>query len=119
MDYAPFLVGSDPGIPYRGAFNALGAPDYADPTGAAPCADQASCTWVTLGDGGSLTLRFVDNLLTAISTRPLAVDPPHESVATDSEGHAGFHQLSSAMLLMRRQVAENPLLPSTSTPRRK
>ena len=38
--------------------------DYDDPSGALACADQASCTWVTLGDGGSLTLRFIDNVLT-------------------------------------------------------
>jgi hypothetical protein len=64
VDYSPIFVAGNPGLPYRGAFNALGAPDFADPTGAGPCVDQASCTYVTLGDGGSLTLRFLNNVLT-------------------------------------------------------
>lgn len=64
VSFAPILVGGNPGPIYQGAVNALGVPDYNDPTGAAPCVDQASCTWVTLGDGGSLTLQFVDNVLT-------------------------------------------------------
>ncbi len=64
VDYSPVFVGGNPATPYLGAFNSLGLPDYADPTGALPCVDQASCTWVSLGDGGSLTLRFTDNVLT-------------------------------------------------------
>jgi hypothetical protein len=45
----------------RGAFNALGAPDY-DANNV--CATQASCSFVSLGAGGTLILRFTDNVLT-------------------------------------------------------
>lgn len=51
--------------PYQGSGNTLGQPDY---TGANSCADQASCTFLSLGNGGSVTLRFTDNLLTGSST---------------------------------------------------
>ncbi|MEX2495858.1 MAG: PEP-CTERM sorting domain-containing protein [Woeseia sp.] len=61
VDYQPGLEGAAPTSPYQGAFNATGLPDY---SGANTCADQASCTFVSLGVGGSLTLRFTDNLLT-------------------------------------------------------
>lgn len=61
VEYLPGLEGADPTSPYQGAFNATGLPDY---TGANTCADQESCTFVSLGVGGSLTLRFTDNLLT-------------------------------------------------------
>ncbi|MEW5686410.1 MAG: PEPxxWA-CTERM sorting domain-containing protein [Pseudomonadota bacterium] len=52
---------SIPGAAYQGAFNALGAPDY---NAANSCANQASCSFVTLGAGGELVLRFTDNVLT-------------------------------------------------------
>lgn len=61
VSYEPAINGGDPQGPYRGATNALGVPDYA---GNANCADQLSCTFVSLGHGGRITLRFVDNLLT-------------------------------------------------------
>ncbi|MBN2127987.1 MAG: hypothetical protein JW741_00755 [Sedimentisphaerales bacterium] len=61
VDYSPVMVGSSPTEAYRGAFNALGIPDYA---GANTAASQALCTFVSLGDGGSITLQFVDNKLT-------------------------------------------------------
>ncbi len=61
VDYSPGLGGASPTDPYQGAFNALDVPNY---EGANTCANQASCTFVSLGVGGSLTLRFVDNLLT-------------------------------------------------------
>lgn len=60
-DYSPVIVNGEPTDPYRGGANALGAPDY---DGANSCASQDSCTYVSLGDGGSVTLRFVDNFLT-------------------------------------------------------
>ncbi|MEN9629618.1 MAG: hypothetical protein RJA10_2845 [Pseudomonadota bacterium] len=47
--------------PHQGASNATGLPNYAGTNG---CASQAACSFVSLGDGGSVTLRFVDNLLT-------------------------------------------------------
>jgi hypothetical protein len=61
VDYSPAIVGTSPTGPHRGDFNALNVPDYA---GVNTCADQPSCTFVSLGNGGSITLRFVDNLLT-------------------------------------------------------
>jgi hypothetical protein len=63
VNFSPVFA-SGPSDPHLNPQKALGVPDYDDPTGALACADQASCTWVTLGDGGSLTLRFTDNLLT-------------------------------------------------------
>jgi hypothetical protein len=61
IGYAPGMVGTGPTEPHRGAFNALGLPNYAWDNS---CASQAECTFVSLGDGGSITLRFTDNLLT-------------------------------------------------------
>ena len=61
VDYAPGMVGNDPTEPYRGESNALNVPDFA---GASTCDSQLECTFVSLGDGGSITLRFVDNALT-------------------------------------------------------
>lgn len=49
-----------PSPAYLGPSNALGAPNYTGPS----CADQASCTFVSLGVGGALVLRFDDNVLT-------------------------------------------------------
>ena len=54
-------LGPNPTEPYRGAFNALGLPDYA---GGTTCPSQAGCADVSLGDGGSIVLRFVVNRLT-------------------------------------------------------
>ena len=61
VDYDPGIVGGNPTEPYRGADNATGLPDY---SGANTCASQSDCTFVSLGVGGSLTLRFTDNALT-------------------------------------------------------
>lgn len=66
LSFADAVVSYDPGpvapsMPYQGAFNALGVPDYA---GGSSCSSQADCSFLTLGDGGSVVLRFVDNLLT-------------------------------------------------------
>ena len=43
-------------------------PDYADGGG---CASADDCTFVTLGDGGSITLRFTDNVLTGSDSADL------------------------------------------------
>ena len=51
---------SIPSTGYQGAFNALGAPNYSG----ASCATQAACTFASLGAGGTLVLRFTDNVLT-------------------------------------------------------
>ncbi len=61
VDYSPVINSGQPGTAYQGGFNALGLPDY---TGSNTCANQAACTFVSLGDGGSITLRFIDNVLT-------------------------------------------------------
>lgn len=47
--------------PHQGASNAVGTPDFSSGVG---CASQAACSYVSLGDGGSITLRFTDNVLT-------------------------------------------------------
>lgn len=52
------------GIPsnaYLGSQNAVGAPNY---NGNPGCASQAACTFLSLGAGGELVLRFDDNVLT-------------------------------------------------------
>ncbi|HEU4644895.1 MAG TPA: PEP-CTERM sorting domain-containing protein [Burkholderiales bacterium] len=59
VSYAPGPTA--PTAPHQGAFNALGAPNY---NGVNSCASQAACTFVSLGDGGSIVLRFDDNRLT-------------------------------------------------------
>ena len=72
VNFSPVFA-SGPSEPHLNPQKSLGVPDYADPTGALPCADQATCTWVTLGDGGSLTLRFTDNVLTGSGDNALDV----------------------------------------------
>lgn len=52
---------STPGAPYLGQSNALGAANY---NGNPSCASQAACTFLSLGAGGALVLRFDDNVLT-------------------------------------------------------
>lgn len=56
-----FGGGNVPGLAYQGTDNALGVPDYVGSNG---CASQASCTFLTLGAGGRVVLRFIDNVLT-------------------------------------------------------
>ena len=58
--YAPTIVANQPGVPFRNGNAALGAPDI----GAGDCSTPAVCPYVSLGDGGSITLEFVDNRLT-------------------------------------------------------
>ncbi|HKK70781.1 MAG TPA: hypothetical protein VKA86_06155 [Candidatus Krumholzibacteria bacterium] len=60
VDFSPTVSNGDPGEPYLDAGNALEIPDY---DGVNTC-DLDGCTFVSLGDGGSLTLRFADNVLT-------------------------------------------------------
>jgi hypothetical protein len=61
VSYNPVIIGGQPTDPHRGAFNALGLPNYA---GDNSCANQPDCTFVSLGDGGSIVLEFIDNKLT-------------------------------------------------------
>jgi hypothetical protein len=57
--YLPGLAGADPTAPYQGADNALGPPDYDNNNGCG-----LTCTFVSLGVGGELIVRFTDNVLT-------------------------------------------------------
>lgn len=52
-------VNGTPGPIYQNAANATGVPNY---TGAS--CTESSCSYVSLGDGGTLILQFTDNLLT-------------------------------------------------------
>lgn len=61
VSYQPGLEGNAPTAPHQGAANALGVPDY---NGVNSCASQDACSFVSLGVGGRIVLRFVDNLLT-------------------------------------------------------
>lgn len=65
VSFADAVVGYDPlGGPSaanQGASHSLGVPDYVSGGG---CIDLVTCTFVSLGDGGSITLRFTDNVLT-------------------------------------------------------
>lgn len=63
VSFSPGLVGggSQPSTPHLGPSNALGVPNYAGVNG---CASQLACSFVSLGDGGSIVLRFIDNKLT-------------------------------------------------------
>ncbi len=58
--YDPIYSGGDPTAPHTDPSNALGTPDY-DGVNSCPL---GSCSFVSLGDGGSITLEFTDNLLT-------------------------------------------------------
>jgi hypothetical protein len=69
VSYDPVLVGSNPALPYRGATNATGLPDYA---GSSSCSSAIDCTFVSLGDGGNIVLQFVNNRL--IGSGDSAVD---------------------------------------------
>jgi hypothetical protein len=62
VSYSPT---AGPTLPHQGAFNALGVPNYNNVNS---CASQALCSFVTLGQGGSIVLRFVDNVLTGSGT---------------------------------------------------
>ena len=61
VSYAPVINGGSPSAPHRVPVNALGVPNYANDN---DCTGNATCAFVSLGQGGVLTLQFVDNLLT-------------------------------------------------------
>ena len=63
QSYLPPVPG--PSAPHLGASNSLGAPNYA---GVNSCASTATCSFVSLGDGGALIVEFVDNRLTGSGT---------------------------------------------------
>ena len=60
VSYNPVLIGGVPTPTGRNPAAALGAPDYAG----ALCVDAPTCTSVSLGQGGSVTLAFTNNRLT-------------------------------------------------------
>jgi hypothetical protein len=64
--YDPVINSNQPSAPHRVPENALGVPDYA---GVNSCG--ATCSFVSLGDGGSITLRFTDNALTGSGSNAL------------------------------------------------
>ena len=64
------LTASVPSVSHQGGFNALGLPNYA---GNNSCVDQAACTFVSLGSGGSIVLRFDDNKLTGSGNNALDI----------------------------------------------
>ncbi len=59
--YEPAVIGGEPTEANRNASRSVGVPDYVSGGG---CVDADACTFVSLGDGGRITLRFTDNLLT-------------------------------------------------------
>ena len=58
--FTPNIESGQPTDPFLGADNALGAPDFSNTN----CVSQIACEFVSLGDGGSIVLQFLDNLLT-------------------------------------------------------
>jgi len=58
ISYSP---NGPPSIPHQGGINAVGLPNYA---GVNSCASQATCSFVSLGSGGHIVVRFDDNKLT-------------------------------------------------------
>jgi len=63
--YAPFIQNNEPTPANMNSTKMLGVPDYV--SGGA-CSNPATCTFASLGVGGSATLRFVDNVLTGSGT---------------------------------------------------
>jgi hypothetical protein len=59
--FSPVIQAGQPTDPHLEPGNAVAAPDY---DGVTNCPSTEACTFVSLGDGGSITLQFVDNALT-------------------------------------------------------
>ena len=59
VSYQPGLEGLAPTAPFLDADRALGVPDFVSDTACA-----VDCTFVSLGVGGALVVRFTDNVLT-------------------------------------------------------
>ena len=64
VSYNPAFNAEGPTPENRGSANALGVPDYTADWIGNFCTDSQNCPSVTLGNGGSITLRFIDNRLT-------------------------------------------------------
>lgn len=61
VNYDPLTKNGEPTVPNSQPDRALGTPDY---VGGPGCLSTSDCRFVSLGDGGSITLQFVDNRLT-------------------------------------------------------
>lgn len=65
ISFADAVVSYDnkdgPTEPHSNPVNALGEPDYNNPNS---CSSPDECSFVSLGDGGSIVLQFKDNFLT-------------------------------------------------------
>lgn len=68
VNFSPVIKNGEPTEPNLNPANALGVPDY---NAGGACTDPETCTFVSLGDGGSLTLRFTDNVLTGSDSSAL------------------------------------------------
>lgn len=64
VSYDPAFNAQGPAPENRGAANALGVPDYTAEWIGKNCPSAQDCRSVTLGNGGSITLQFIDNRLT-------------------------------------------------------
>ncbi|MGJ8680046.1 hypothetical protein [Paraglaciecola sp.] len=68
FDYSPVINSGEPTIPHQNFNSALGLPDYSSGSSCNTIADDAidaeNCSFVSLGDGGSITLQFINNVLT-------------------------------------------------------
>jgi hypothetical protein len=67
VSFDPVIKNGQPTAPYLNPLQALGVPDYRG----ASCASAADCSFASLGDGGAITLRFIDNRLTGSGSSAL------------------------------------------------
>lgn len=65
--FDPVIKNGQPLDRFTDPQDALGVPDYTGDS----CATAVACESVTLGDGGSITLRFLDNVLTGSDSSAL------------------------------------------------
>jgi len=68
VGYDPVIKNGEPTAANRGSEHVVGLPDYVSGGG---CTDVTLCTFASLGDGGSITLRFTDNVLTGSDSSAL------------------------------------------------
>jgi hypothetical protein len=68
VDYSPVILNDEPTEANRQAAKSVGLPDFQSGGG---CIIAESCTFVSLGQGGSVTLRFTDNVLTGSNSSDL------------------------------------------------
>ncbi len=92
--FNPVVSGNSPSVPHQVPGSALGVPNYANQSN---CTHTPQCTFVSLGQGGSLTLQFTDNLLTGSGNSQLdlwifevGTDVEDTSVEISSDGQQWF-----------------------------